>query len=60
MMQAELGDVTEHWLEVVHLFHLEALESIEGEFTIFTVVCQSQVIFSHRLLVPGLYQETES
>jgi len=60
-----MDDVTEHWEEVALLFHLGALDSLEGGFTIFAAVCESQ--FSswtpqlfNRLLDPDQFQKTES
>lgn len=60
-----LDDVTEHWAEVVHLFLLGALDSLEGGFSIFTAVCESQFCswtpqLFNRLLVPDRFQKTES
>jgi len=60
-----LDDVTEHWAEVALLFHLGALDSAEGGFTIFAAGCESQ--FSswtpqllNSLLVPDRFPKTES
>jgi len=37
-----LNDVTERRGDVAHLFQLEALDDLEGGFTIFAALCESQ------------------